>query len=230
MSSLHSISTDTSDSETYTSSLDSLDSDKSSSSSSTSEAGDASLDESLLLMEVEAALDEMKVPSEDSESDSTSESSEEDLGEEADDEEVHDQRLEGQSRPKLAHFVRTTIETLYSKRYQQPRNIPVPRPPPQMPHVLTVLKLERPDHFREILRVSPLTFNKIVQKIQHDPVFFNQSNNPQIPVEEQVAITLYRFRHDGNAAGQAAVARWAGGGRGSPLLHTRRVMTAILRR
>jgi len=27
------------------------------------------------------------------------------------------------------------------------------------------------------------------EKIEDDPVFFNNSNNPQIPVEEQLAIT-----------------------------------------
>ena len=96
-----------------------------------------------------------------------------------------------------------------------------------MPHVLEVLKVERPDHFWEILRVSPTTFDKIVRKIQDHLIFYNDSNNPQIPVEQQLVITLYRFGHDGNAASQAAVAHWAGGGKGSPSLHTKQVMTAI---
>ena len=103
---------------------------------------------------------------------------------------------------------------MYESRYEQPRDIPISHPPPQMPHILTVTKLERPDQFREILRVSPATFDKIVAKIKDDPVFFNNSNNPQIPVEEQLAITLYRFGHDGNASSQAEVGRWAGAGKG----------------
>lgn len=98
-----------------------------------------------------------------------------------------------------------------------------------MPHVLNVFKTEWPDLFREILHVTPATFDKVVQKIQDDPIFFNDSNNPQIPVEQQLAITLYHFGHDGNAASQAGVGHWAGGGRGSPALHTKQVMTAILR-
>jgi hypothetical protein len=97
-----------------------------------------------------------------------------------------------------------------------------------MPHVLKVLKVERSDQFQEILRVNPATFDKIVDNIKDDPVFFNNSNNPQIPVEQQLTITLYRFGHDGNAASQAAVGHWAGGGKGSPSLHTKRVMTAVL--
>ena len=50
-----------------------------------------------------------------------------------------------------------------------------------------------------------------------------------MPVEEQVAITLYRFGHYGNAASLQAVANWAGIGKGTATLCTRRVMTALLR-
>ena len=90
-----------------------------------------------------------------------------------------------------------------------------------MLYVLQTLKHERPDHFRKILCITPSTFDQIVSKIQNYPVFFNQFNNPQIPIEEQLAIILYRFGHDGNAASQAAVARWAGAGKGSPTLYTK---------
>ena len=98
-----------------------------------------------------------------------------------------------------------------------------------MPHTLDVLKAERPDLFREILRVTLYTFDKLHEKIKNDLIFFNNSNNPQIPVEEQLAITLYCFGHDGNAASQASVGQWAGAGKGLPALHTKRVMTALLR-
>jgi hypothetical protein len=70
---------------------------------------------------------------------------------------------------------------------------------------LNVLKVERPNLFHEILQVTLYTFDKLHEKIEDDPIFFNNSNNPQIPVEEQLAITLYHFRHDGNAASQASV-------------------------
>lgn len=60
-----------------------------------------------------------------------------------------------------------------------------------MPHVLHVLKVGWPNHFREILRVNPATFDHIVDKIKDDPVFYNNSNNPQIPVEEQLAIRVH---------------------------------------
>lgn len=41
-----------------------------------------------------------------------------------------------------------------------------------MPHVLTVLKAEQPDHFWEILRVDPTTFDKIVEKNKGQPGLF----------------------------------------------------------
>ncbi|KAF8174191.1 hypothetical protein K438DRAFT_1506298, partial [Mycena galopus ATCC 62051] len=62
-----------------------------------------------------------------------------------------------------------------------------------------------------------------------DPVFTNGSNNAQMPVEDQLAIVLFRFGHSGNAAGLQKVANWAGVGKWTITVVTRRVMTAILR-
>jgi hypothetical protein len=73
----------------------------------------------------------------------------------------------------------------------------LPRGPSYLHHVLVTLKNERGDLFREHLRLDPTTFDVLVFEIQDNPVFMNRSNNPQMPVEEQVAITLFRFRHDG---------------------------------
>jgi hypothetical protein len=166
--------------------------------------------------------------SESSDSDDEDESdnldSDSDSGNDADDEEV------GDHTPRLSRYVRRTYEEIYARRYDAPRDEPIPKAPSHLPHVLEVLKFERPDEFREILRVNPDTFDRIVAKIEDDPIFFNNSNNPQQSVEEQLAITLYRFGHNGNAAGQSPVARWAGGGHGTVSLITKRVMTAVLRR
>jgi hypothetical protein len=59
-------------------------------------------------------------------------------------------------------------------------------------------------------------------------VFFNDSNNPQLAVKDQLAITLYRFGHDGNAASLQGVANWAGVGKGTVTLCTRHVMATVL--
>ncbi|KAJ7346272.1 hypothetical protein DFH08DRAFT_701535 [Mycena albidolilacea] len=117
---------------------------------------------------------------------------------------------------------------MYDHRYKQPRDT-LPRGPSYLHHVLTALKAGRADHFRQSLRVSPLTFDKLVSALEDDPIFFNNSNSPQLPVDEQVAVALYRFGHDGNAASMQAVANWAGLGKGTVHLITRRVMTAVLR-
>ncbi|KAL1690967.1 hypothetical protein GGG16DRAFT_54747, partial [Schizophyllum commune] len=47
--------------------------------------------------------------------------------------------------------------------------------------------------FREMLRVSPVVFDVLVELIRAHPVFQNNSNHPQEPVETQLAVTLYRM-------------------------------------
>ena len=155
-------------------------------------------------MQVDEAIDGMPelLPADYMDSDDESDSDEsEDSGNDADSKGMEDGVQQFGSHLK-ARYVRQTVERMYESCYEQPCNIPISHPPPQMPHILTVTKLERPDQFHEILHVSPATFDKIVAKIKNDPVFFNNSNNPQIPVEEQLAITLYRFSHDSNASSE----------------------------
>jgi len=209
-----------SDTSSTTSSEDSLHS-QSTRSSETSEE----LEDELALMEVDEALESMPdlvdfdfriFDDDDSDLEEDSESvddesresgdDEDESGNEADNEELWaDAKLGPSFGLGIAKWVKKSIKQMYSMRYEEPRNKPVPRPPAQMPHTLDVLKVERPDLFRKILRITPYTFDKLHKKIENDPIFFNNSSNPQIPVEEQLAITLYCFRHDGNAASQASV-------------------------
>ncbi|KAF8124296.1 hypothetical protein EV363DRAFT_1454614 [Boletus edulis] len=53
------------------------------------------------------------------------------------------------------------------------------------------------DKFRRKLRVDPDVFKCIVDHIQADPGFSNNSNNPQFPVSIQLAIFLNRAGHYG---------------------------------
>ncbi|KAJ7735368.1 hypothetical protein B0H16DRAFT_1327126 [Mycena metata] len=117
---------------------------------------------------------------------------------------------------------------MHSSRYREPRNT-LPCGLSYLHHVLLKSKAGRPDHFRQNLRVSPATFDKLVKELERDPVFFNDSNHPQLPVEQQLAVALYRFGHNGNAASVQAVANWAGLGKGTVHLITRRILTAVLR-
>ncbi len=161
-------------------------------------------------------------------------------GEDADDEESElesdeDMGRSYQARTKPIHsssrvgrHVRRTLAHMYSTRYEAARNT-LPRGPGYLPHVLHSNKHSRPDKFREQLRVSPYTFDRVVARLASDLVFHNESDYAQMPVEEQVAITLYRFGHYGNGASLQEIANWAGCGKGTVDLVTRRVMTALLR-
>jgi hypothetical protein len=91
------------------------------------------------------------------------------------------------------------------------------------------MKNTHPDLFRQELRMSPYTFDQLVIKLAGDPVFANDSQNAQMPVETQLAVALFRFGHSGNAASLQKVANWAGMGKGTITLVTRHVMAAVLR-
>ena len=85
------------------------------------------------------------------------------------------------------------------------------------------------DHHRFInmLRETPLVFHVILQLIEDHPVFLNHSNNGQTPVEQQLAVTLYRMGRYGNAASVEDVACLAGCAEGSVDNFTDRCFTAI---
>lgn len=99
----------------------------------------------------------------------------------------------------LGHHICMFVASLYAKRYLQPRDHILRTTQPFLHHILTVHKLSRPDLFRQQLRISPWSFDRLVDSIVSDPIFSNNSNCPQLPVEQQLAIALYRFGHSGNA-------------------------------
>lgn len=101
--------------------------------------------------------------------------------------------------PLQPQWVHAAIDKIYSARYKVSRN-EMPRGPAYLPHVLGEMKDKRPDLFRTELRVSPLTFDKLVEKIYDDPVFTNDSHNAQLPIENQLTITLFGLGHYGNAS------------------------------
>ncbi|KAF8158712.1 hypothetical protein BJ912DRAFT_375503 [Pholiota molesta] len=139
-----------------------------------------------------------------------------------------DEEYHGQRSARIRRWVQEQMVGMYASRYEMDRDT-LPRGPSYLHHVLTVLKSAREDQFRLALRVTPPTFDALVAKIADDEVFTNNSNNSQMPVDEQLAIALYRFGHDGNAASLQAVANWAGVAKGTVVLATRRVLTALLR-
>jgi hypothetical protein len=85
------------------------------------------------------------------------------------------------------------------------------------------------DHHRFInmLRVTPVVFQTILNLIEEHPVFTNISNNAQTPVEHQLAVTLYRLGRYGNGASLEDIARTAGCSEGSVENYTSRCFMAI---
>jgi hypothetical protein len=82
--------------------------------------------------------------------------------------------------------------------------------------------------FIKLVRVSPQTFLRILAEIEGNPVFQNDSNHPQAPVETQLAVALWRLGRFGNAASMDDCAFMSGIGHGTVADYTHRVITAVL--
>ncbi|KAJ7093597.1 hypothetical protein C8R44DRAFT_646052 [Mycena epipterygia] len=98
----------------------------------------------------------------------------------------------------------------------------------QLHLVLVEFKADDPKRFRRNLRVSPETFDELVSRIEDHPIFSNNSRHPQTPPYIQLAITLFRFGHDGNAASVESIAQWAGVSVGLVVRSTQHVIIAFL--
>ncbi|KAF7310261.1 DDE Tnp4 domain-containing protein [Mycena indigotica] len=81
--------------------------------------------------------------------------------------------------------------------------------------------------FENMLRISPYCFDVLLELIKDHTIFSNNSNNPQTPIEQQLAVTLYRLGRYGNGASIEDIARIAGCSEGSVENFTNRVFTAI---
>jgi lambda repressor-like predicted transcriptional regulator len=81
--------------------------------------------------------------------------------------------------------------------------------------------------FVNMLRITPLVFQTILTLIEDHPVFTNESNNAQTPVEQQLAVTLFRMGRYGNGASVEDVARQAGCSEGSVENFTDRCFESI---
>ena len=79
-----------------------------------------------------------------------------------------------------------------------------------------------------MLRVSPHIFQVIVELINDHLIFYNQSNHEQVPVEQQLAVTLFCMGHFGNAASLKDIAWEAGCSKDSVKAYTDRCFEAIM--
>lgn len=85
-----------------------------------------------------------------------------------------------------------------------------------------------PDEFRRLVRMPPKAFNDLVLLIKDSQHFANDSNNPQSPVDQQLAVFLFRVGHYGNAASIDRIAFFFGISTGSVINFSNRVLQAIL--
>ncbi|KAI7941614.1 hypothetical protein MJO29_013688 [Puccinia striiformis f. sp. tritici] len=77
--------------------------------------------------------------------------------------------------------------------------------------------------------MSHSAFVKLVDRVSGDPIFQNNSNNPQRPVQEQMMVTLKCLGCYGNGVSLGFVARFFRVGEGMGELYTNRCIMAILR-
>ncbi|KAF8589742.1 hypothetical protein K439DRAFT_1645003 [Ramaria rubella] len=91
----------------------------------------------------------------------------------------------------------------------------------QLWYTLHVYKQDYPELFHSYVQIWPAVFDVLVTKLQDHPIFHNNSDNKQIPIEFQVAVTLYRLGHFGNAVSLTKVVLWASWGFGTVDLCTK---------
>ena len=168
-----------------------------------------------LMSEAEAQINQLGEESEYSSSSSESNSSDTDTS-----------SSDNEEPPTASDVLLDVIAQLYSTHYYNTREL-IPKDSNQLHLLLYNYKINRPEIFRSYLRVSPGCFDDLVEAIKDDEIFHNNSNNAQMPVEQQLAIALYRFGHYGNAASTMKVALWAGVGFGTVPLVTKRVLKAL---
>ena len=117
----------------------------------------------------------------------------------------------------------TVLRIVHSTRYLQ-RNA-VPKSHEFLFKVLPALDDNR---FKQEIRMSRESFEKVLHKICHDPVFSNQSSIGQADVELQLTICAYRFGSSGSSASIGKIARYFGVSEGFVTKSTDRCIQALL--
>lgn len=118
------------------------------------------------------------------------------------------------------------LMVLSQTRYLQVRE-PIHKSSSNLDICLYHYKTSRPDIFRQEVRMYPQTFDLLVLQLAKMSVFYNQDGPPQIAVEKQVLITLRQLGSYGNGVSLEKCSHWAGVGKGTIELITRRVLVAI---
>ena len=124
---------------------------------------------------------------------------------------------------KLSSQLTAVVSALQRTRYIEPR-VGIPKAIDWSTRVLPFLA---DDRFRSVVRVDRDTFRTILHEIRDHPVFQNNSNQPQRPIEEQLVITLARLGGNGTRSGHMTMASLFGVSEGHIENCNQRVVEAI---
>ena len=117
----------------------------------------------------------------------------------------------------------TLLQIVYCTRYLQRNAVPK-----SQDFLLKILPALDDDRFKQELRMSRESFEKVLHKISHDPVFVNQCSIGQADVELQLTICAYRFGSSGSSASIGKIARHFGVSEGFVSKSTDRCIEALL--
>ena len=118
------------------------------------------------------------------------------------------------------------LGSLYYQRYLADHQ-PINKSGENLHLLLTDWKYTQPEIFCAHVHTTPKCFDLLLAALHTDPVFQNNSNLPQMPLDKQLAIALYCFGHYGNAISTSMVGLWTGIGFGTVHLVTNQVLMAI---
>ena len=128
--------------------------------------------------------------------------------------------------PMTSDTILDAMGQLYSQHYLEAHGT-IDKDSNQLFLLLNNWKINQPEIFQSYLCVTPNCFDGLIETIQDDPIFHNQSNNLQMPIDEQVVIALYRFGHYGNGVSTMKVTLGVGVGYRTIKLVTNHVMKAL---
>jgi hypothetical protein len=92
-----------------------------------------------------------------------------------------------------------------------------------------IAQTENVKRYKAFFRVSKQSYEYLLQLIQDDSIFYNDSNNDQTPIGKQLHVALYFFGCDGSAGSWIHIGMVFGIGEGTVQSFVNRVVTAILR-
>ena len=110
-----------------------------------------------------------------------------------------DMALRRQLRDPDPDPVLSLLCTLLTTRTLADR-VPVTKSNSHLHLVLGAYHERHPHKFRRSLRMDQETFDALLRRLAPHPVWHNNSNVQQRPVEHQLVYALYRFGHYGNGA------------------------------